>query len=252
MTVLGKSPAWQDAGGACSGYLAEAGETRLLLDCGPGVLAQLREYADYAAVDAIVISHVHADHVLDLVPYASALRYSPRAEAGGVRPPVLHVPPGAREQLGALCRAVGMSADHIERSFAVVEYEPDEGVEVGDFALRFQPVPHYVACNAIDVAADGLRLTFSADCGPNRELPVFAGGTDLLLIEATLTAPDEDEPRGHLTAAEAGEHGRLAGARRLVLTHISDEIDLEQARARAAETFGGSVDVAVEGAVYAL
>ena len=58
--------------------------------------------------------------------------------------------------------------------------------------------------------------------------------------------------RGHLTPSEAGEHGRLAGARRLVLTHFSDELDPDWARAEAAETFGRPVELAHEGAVYEL
>src|ERR687894_167319 len=73
LTVLGKSPSWQDAGGACSGYLIEEGDTAVLVDCGNGVFAKLRERIDYVDVDAVVLSHLHADHFLDLVPYAYAL-----------------------------------------------------------------------------------------------------------------------------------------------------------------------------------
>ena len=80
ITVLGKSPAWQDAGGACSGYLVEEGETTLLLDCGNGVFGKLREHVDYTDVDAVVISHVHADHFIDLVPYSYALLLTPRQQ----------------------------------------------------------------------------------------------------------------------------------------------------------------------------
>ena len=80
ITVLGKSPAWQDADGACSGYLVEGGGQRVLLDCGPGVFAKLRRFVDYIDVDAVVISHLHADHILDLVPFASGLRYAPRQQ----------------------------------------------------------------------------------------------------------------------------------------------------------------------------
>ena len=80
ITVLGKSPAWQDAGGACSGYLVEAGDVCLLLDCGCGVFGKLRSHREYWQVDAVVISHLHADHILDLVPYASALTYAPRQQ----------------------------------------------------------------------------------------------------------------------------------------------------------------------------
>ena len=76
ITVLGKSPAFQDAGGACSGYLVETGTTTFLLDCGPGVFAKLRTHRAYIDVDAVVISHLHADHIFDLVTFASALRYA--------------------------------------------------------------------------------------------------------------------------------------------------------------------------------
>ena len=69
ITVLGKSPSWQDAGGACSGYLVADGDTRLLLDCGNGVFAKLREHLQYTDIDAVLVSHLHADHILDLIPY---------------------------------------------------------------------------------------------------------------------------------------------------------------------------------------
>jgi ribonuclease BN (tRNA processing enzyme) len=250
ITVLGKSPAWQDAGGACSGYLVEAGGYRLLLDCGSGVLGKLRGVCDYRAVDAVVLSHLHADHILDIVPFASALAYGPRCDGAAAPRPVLHAPPGAGERLAGLSVAGGMRADHVAAAFALREYDPAETVSAGPLRLRFQSVPHYVPAHAVEVAESGARLTFGADCGPSDALCEFAAGTDLLLIEATLATPDEDEPRGHLTPREAGEHGRRAGARRLVLTHFTDELDGATIRAAAAEGFGGEVALAAEGAVY--
>ena len=80
ITVLGKSPSWQDAGGACSGYLIEDGGVSLLLDCGNGVFSKLRLFRDYTELDAVLVSHLHADHFLDLVPYAYALTYAPRQQ----------------------------------------------------------------------------------------------------------------------------------------------------------------------------
>ena len=80
VTVLGKSPSWQDAGGACSGYLIEEGDIAVLMDCGNGVFSKLRNYRDYVDVDAVVISHLHADHFLDLVPFSYALTYAPRQQ----------------------------------------------------------------------------------------------------------------------------------------------------------------------------
>jgi ribonuclease BN (tRNA processing enzyme) len=256
MTVLGKSPAWADAGGACSGYLVEAGSTCLLLDCGPGVLGKLRELRDYAAVDAIVLSHLHADHMLDVVPYASALLYGPRWAGADAPRPALHAPPGARAAFARVSSGSGMYDTHVDDAFALREYDPAETLQVGEVRVRFQAVPHFVPAYAVELTGPGGRITFSADCGPCPELSAFARGTDLLLIEATQSEAELAgalaTERGHLTAREAGEHARRAGARRVVLTHISDELDQAAARAQAAAAFGGDVEVAAERAVYTL
>jgi ribonuclease BN (tRNA processing enzyme) len=259
LRVLGKSPAWQDAGGACSGYLVESDECVLLLDCGCGVFGKLRAARDYAEVDAVVISHLHADHILDLVPYASALTYAPRHQPvpvggwpGTSDPPRprLIAPPDARATFRRLCAASGMREEHIENAFRLEEYDPGSTVTVGDLDLRFQPVPHFLPTHAVSVGNASGRLTYSADSSPSDDLCAFAHETDLLLIEATLPRPEREGPRGHLTPGEAGEHGRRAGARRVVLTHISDELDAEWARGEAERAFGGPVEVASEGAIY--
>jgi ribonuclease BN (tRNA processing enzyme) len=258
ITVLGKSPSWQDAGGACSGYLVEEDEFALLLDCGNGVFSKLRHYRDYVDVDAVLISHLHADHVLDLVPFSYALTYAPRQQPvpvagwpGTDAParPLLWAPVGAGESFRQIVGCWG-NDDLIERAFQLHEYDAPDELEIGPFTVRFCEVPHFMPCYAIELAANGSRLTYSADCAPNEELVEFAHGTDMLLIEATLPRPERDGIRGHLTPGEAGEHGRRASAHRLVLTHFSDELDAEWARGQALETFGGPVELAVEGAVY--
>ena len=261
ITVLGKSPAWEDAGGACSGYLVEADGFNVLLDCGCGVFGKLRCHIDYTDVDVVLLSHLHADHVMDLVPYASALTYAPRQQpvpVGGhpgtdnpARPRLI-APTGAGERFANLCLATGMREGHIANAFAMTEYEPNETFGIGPFDVRFQRVPHFIETNAIELRQGERRFTFGADCAPNDGLCAFATGTDLLLIEATLPRPEREGPRGHLTPGEAGEHGRRAGARRLVITHFSDEMDAGWARDQAEATFGGPVEVAVEGAVYEL
>jgi ribonuclease BN (tRNA processing enzyme) len=242
ITVLGKSPAWQDVDGACSGYLVEEQGCRLLIDCGNGVFSKLRRFVAYVDVDAVVISHLHADHFLDLVPFAYALTYGPNGPAR----PALHAPAGARASFRRIVGTWG-NEQLIEEAFELGEYEADEHLHIGPLTLRFQAVPHFVSTHAIEVtSAAGGRLVFGADSGPSDELCTFARGADLLLMEATLPSPEQ----GHLTAAEAGEHGRKAGARRLVLTHLSDELDAAWAEAEAERTFGGPVEIAREGAVY--
>ena len=258
VTVLGKSPAWQDADGACSGYLIEEAGVRVVLDCGNGVFGKLRRYADYVDIDAVVISHLHADHFLDLVPFSYALKYAPRQQPVAVggwpgtdRParPVLHVPEGGRDVFRRVVGAWG-SEDLVETAFDLREYRPDDVLEIGPMRVRFREVPHFTQTQAVEITADGGRMTYGADHSPTDDLVDFARGTDLLLIEATLPRPERDGPRGHITPAEAGEHGRRAQARRLVLTHISDELDPEWARAEAEREFGGPVELAREGAAY--
>jgi ribonuclease BN (tRNA processing enzyme) len=262
VTVLGKSPSWQDADGACSGYLIEEGDTCLLLDCGNGVFSKLRKFRDYVAVDAVVISHLHADHMLDLVPFSYALTYAPRQQPvpvdrwpGTDSParPLLYAPRGARDTFRRVVGAWG-NEDLVEKAFDLREYAASDAITVGDVRLRFHEVPHFMTTHAIEIASTdgGGRFTYGADCRPTDELVAFAGDTDLLMVEATLPRPERTGVRGHLTPAEAGDHGRRAGARRLVITHISDELDALWAREQAEEAYGGQVDVAAEGAVYTI
>jgi ribonuclease BN (tRNA processing enzyme) len=123
---------------------------------------------------------------------------------------------------------------------------------VGSLRLTFQPVPHYTETFAIclESSRGGGRIVYGADSRPAEELIGFAQGASLVLMEATLRDPEPHGPRGHLTAAEAGEHARAAGAGRLVLVHISDELDAERSRSQAADSFQGPVEVAAEGTVY--
>ena len=260
LTVLGKSPAWQDVDGACSGYLLEEDGTSVLLDCGNGVFAKMRRFVDYVDVDAVVISHLHADHVLDLVPFSYALTYAPRQQPvpvdrwpGTSHParPELHSPPGGRDFLRRVVGSWG-NEDLVENAFLLEEYEAASVLEIGPFRVSFSPVPHFVDTYAISVESEGGggRLAYSADSRPAEELVEFARDSELFLVEATLPRPERTGVRGHLTPEEAGDHARRAGARRVVLTHISDELDHEAARERAAGAFGADVDVAREGAVY--
>ncbi len=260
VSVLGKSPSWQDAAGACSGYLVEEDGYRLLLDCGNGVFSKLRGVCDYVDVDAVLISHLHADHFLDLVPYSYALSYAPRQQpvpVGGwpgtdsPARPELYVPHDGPEMFRRIVSCWGQE-DLVDSAFALQEYGAQDELTLGPISVRFCEVPHYTLTHAVQLSSGSSRFTYGADCRPNAELVRFAQDSDVLMIEATLPRPERNGVRGHLTPREAGEHGREAGARRLVLTHYSDEMDPEWARREAAEAFGGPVEMAVEGEVYAL
>ena len=257
ITILGKSPAWQDAGGACSGYLITEGDSSVLIDCGNGVFGKLREISDYADVDAVVVSHMHADHFFDLIPFAFANSFALRGsgQTGALEPEpfertatALYSPPASTEAFGLVTGIWGMP-DLVPQSFDYREYDPSEVIEVGSLKISFQFVPHYIDAWAIAVTGEsGRRFVFGADCSPNEELVGFAEGAEVLMAEATLLQPEPDpDDRGHLTPFEAGEHARDAGVGRLILTHISDEVDPEWALSSAGEAFSGPIEVAAEG-----
>ena len=261
LTVLGKSPSWQDAGGACSGYLVEDGDTAVVIDCGNGVFSKLRQFRDYVDVDAVVLSHLHADHFLDLVPFSYALTYAPRQQPVPVdrwpgtddpaRPRCTRRP--ARATRSAGWRGRGGPNDLIENAFDLREYEEEDELEIGSLRVTFQGVPHFIDTYAMRLSTTngGGKLVYGADCSPTEALKTFAADADLMLVEATLPRPERTGERGHLTPREAGEHARAAHVGRLVLTHISDELDAEWARAEAEAAFDGPVEVGCgRGAVY--
>ncbi len=258
VTVLGKSPSWQDAAGACSGYLVQEGELQLLLDCGNGVFSKLRSALDYRSVGEVLISHLHADHFLDLVPFsyalANAVRSGGSAAGQGLCTPARRcgVPAGGHELLRRIVGSWG-SADLIDDAFEITEYASRRRAHPRSAAgplSRGAPLRPLARGRARDRAAGGHRFVFGADCAPNPALVEFAREADLLMVEATLPTPELGPERGHMTPREAGEHGAAARARRLVLTHFSDEMDPSWAAAEAADSYGGRVELAHEGAVY--
>lgn len=240
--------------------MIEEGETTLLLDCGNSVFSKLRRYHDYCDVDAVVISHMHADHILDLIPYAYALTYSPRQQPVPVdrwdgtdspASPKLFLPEFGCGIMRRIVETWG-NGDLIENAFDVSEYLADDELEVGPLKIRFKEVPHFCKTHAVEISStdNGHRLTYGSDHAPDNGIVEFAKGTDLLILESTLPRPERDGIRGHLTPEEAGEHASKAGAKRLVLTHISDELDELAVMHRAEESFDQTVNIASEGAVY--
>jgi ribonuclease BN (tRNA processing enzyme) len=212
-----------------------------MLDCGNGAFGVLRERVDYLSIDAIVISHTHGDHSLDLLPMAYALQYSPRALRGEVTPPPLWLPPGARDRMRQIFDLIDRAA-LLDDAYDVHEYASDQTLQIGPFDVDFAPVPHFVPAHAIGVRerSTGRRLVFGADHRPCQSIIEFASGAELLMLEATLSLP-EAGVRGHLTSVEAAEIARDAGVGRLLLTHMSDELPREQLTAAAAAVMPGTV-----------
>jgi ribonuclease BN (tRNA processing enzyme) len=245
LTVLGRSPARPNPGEACAGYLLEGGGARILLDIGPGIVAQLllRHHPD--ELTGVVVSHMHADHMLDLV----TLRYVyPWRRLEAHERLEIVMPPGSADQLLDLARGAG-SARHFEDAFRLREHDGSGRFELGGLAMTPVATQHYIPCYGFRVETDGRRFAYTADTAPCPGLIDLADHADLLLSEATLRSLDEDaqdpEPRGHLLPAEAAAAARDGGTRALVLTHLPVTGDLaSQARAEATAVFAGPVEIA--------
>jgi ribonuclease BN (tRNA processing enzyme) len=234
LTVVGCSPAWPNPGGAQSGYLVE-GEGRVLLDCGPGVLARLREREGWPRVDAVVVTHFHLDHWGDLVPWTFGAMFG----AGqGSPPPELWLPPGGLETLRSFGEPLAFGS-MIEEVFRIREYEDARPFRAGGLEIMPVRLHHFEVATFGLRVSDGTRtLAYSGDTAPSPALPMLASGADLFLCEATLAEPEqpstaEDGDRGHLTAGEAVAAFRESGARRLVVIHRPDELPLDDGIERA-------------------
>jgi len=218
LTVIGSSPAWPNPGDANAGYLVESHGT-LLLDCGPGVLSELRRRELYP-VDAIAITHLHLDHWGDLVPWV----WLERSGLVKPRPAELWLPPGAAAELVDFGARFGYGA-MFDDTFSVHEYEAQTPFAVAGFEVTAHPVEHFgmSAFGFLVRDRDGRTLAYSGDSAPCPALAELADGADLFLCEATLATPAADSnPRGHLAADEA----LAIPAPRRLLTHRPVELGL--------------------------
>lgn len=238
--------------GGCSCYLVSHGPTAVLLDFGPGALERVWARGLIGKIDAIVISHMHVDHVLDLLPLSGQ---AARAYAGHARTR-LYVPRGRGPQvLDGLARAIGSHPTRFQDAFEIREYDDAEEVEVGVLRMTFSRTAHPELCYAARVTDGSSTLVYGADGAYDERLVRFAAGADVLLLEATYLdsgpAHPELERNGHMTGEQAGVVAREAGARGLVITHVGprageNEENLRRARAQ----FAGEVELAYEGAVF--
>ncbi len=236
LTVLGCSGSYgAPAGGACSGYLVRAGGETLWLDCGNGTLAALQRYADPADLSAVVITHAHPDHCVDLYGLHVLNRYGldrlglPVYAAAGVEESLTH-----------------LVHDGWGGAFDWHAVEDGDAASVGDVGLRFSRTDHPPPTVAVEVAHDGHRLVYTADTGPGWSVDAFDARADLVLSEATYQHDDVRVPI-HLSARQAGEMARAAAAKRLVLTHLWPRLDPALSVAEGADGFGADVTLAAPG-----
>lgn len=265
LVVIGCAGSFPSAASAASSYLVQAegpdghGGTRtwnVLLDLGNGALGPLQHHLDPAALDALVVSHLHADHVADVVVLNVILRYEPGERDRA--PMLLYGPAGTEARLAQL--AGHDPATDTSEQFDVRAWQPGVAVQVGPLSIEpvsvEHPVPAYgllVRGPSEDDPTRTVTLAYTGDTDECEGLATLARDADLLLSEAAYLETTPGAPRGvHLTGRRAGLAAERGGARRLVLTHLVAWNPPEESRAEAAAVYAGPIDIAHPGQVYAL
>ncbi|AGL14788.1 MBL fold metallo-hydrolase [Actinoplanes sp. N902-109] len=246
LTVLGCAGSFPGPESACSAYLVEAEGFRLLIDFGSGSLTALQRYAAIDAIDAILITHLHCDHMLDACTYVVVRRYSP----DGPLPPLpVYAPMGAAERIAA---AYSSEAEPVDDVYTFYGLQPGT-FPIGPLTVTVDRVNHPIETYGVRVEHNGHVLAYSSDTAPCEPLLRLAQGADVFLCEASYLDGRQNPPDLHLTGGEAGQAATKADVGRLLLTHLVPAWASEASTVEAAcAAYAGPVEVVRPGSRYDL
>ena len=246
LTVVGCAGSLPGPDSAASCYLLEADGFRLVVDFGNGSLGALQRHAPLLGIDAVCLSHLHADHCVDLYSYSIARTYSPAGE----QPPIpVYGPAGTAERIGLIHDVTGDK--ELAKRFTFETLEPGR-MTIGPFDVQLAHMNHTVETFGFRFTQGGRTITYTGDTGLSEAVPALAEGADVFLSEAAFLEGPDLPPDMHLTAREAAVYANRADVGSLVLTHLRPWNDPDAARQEAISAFGGVIDIATAGQVVDL
>jgi len=243
VVVVGASGTFPRAGGACNGYLVRRGSTNILVDLGTGVLSRLYEWVAPGALDALIITHLHPDHFLDIYPYRYYLEFC----APERLPLPVYAPAGAADYIRPLFNEPDPAK--FDRIFDFIDLAGVESLAIGDLNISAREVPHLKPTYGISIEGGGARIFYTSDTAFDERLVDYAKNVDLLMAETTFTAAQTGMGVPHMTTDEVADLAVRAGVHRLLLTHIWPHHDRERLLAEVKRGFDGRIDLADEGLV---
>jgi ribonuclease BN (tRNA processing enzyme) len=244
VTVVGCSGSFPGPDSPASCYLFEAEGFRLVIDMGNGALGTLQRFTGLFSVDAICLSHLHADHCIDMGAYWIARQFAP----DGAKPPIPLF--GPRGTAGQIAPHLGPDADPAPTDggprFGFRDLAPGT-TEIGPFRVTTDRMNHPVETFGFRIEHGGFRIAYSADTGECDAVTALARDADVLLCEASFLEAPGNPPDLHLTARQAAGYANQAGVGRLVLTHLVPWNNRDRTRAEAAATYSGPLQLATTG-----
>ncbi|MGE5630067.1 MAG: MBL fold metallo-hydrolase [Caulobacteraceae bacterium] len=241
LTVLGNYGPYPKANGACSGFLIDSGTVKLVLDFGNGVLSRLQQYIEVEEISAIILTHLHSDHMSDIMilKYAADIKMMKGQLKESIKVYAPSEPEAEFERL------------RYKEALDIRAIVPEEKLVIGDVTISFKQMVHGCQSYSVCIEKDSRKFVYSGDTSPNEGLVEFAKGADFFMCEAGLLERDDKYIRAmHLTAKEAGEIAAKAGVKRLLLTHFFPGVRLDHYMAEAASVYSGIMEIAGENRSY--
>jgi len=243
ITVLGSCGPYPKAGGACSGYLLEDGNHKVLIDCGNGVLSRLLQKIDsLEELDVIILTHLHSDHISD----ALVLRYAL----------------GINKMKGSITKSVPLYAPltpqdkyneiQFMNAFKMNGLNANTIINVGEMKITFESMLHPVETYGVIVEKENKKFVYSSDTKYCDNIIRIANEADLFICECNLLNEELSEEVYHLTTGQVGEIASMTNVKKLLLTHIYPEYDTNRVLEEVKEKFSGEVEIAEEMETYHL
>ncbi|MBQ3667747.1 MAG: MBL fold metallo-hydrolase [Clostridia bacterium] len=223
LTILGCNGPFPEAGDACSGYLVESdsGKTKIVLDLGSGTLSKLlQKISGIDEIDAVILSHLHFDHMSDMPVLGYMLDFS------GV------------ETLKVICPET--PAENRKLIKGKFDVYPPADTGIGEFKIEFVKVKHPVEAYAVKLMCDDSTLVYTGDTNECPEISLFCEGADVILADCGLSDEDWKPSKPHLGPTKCATLARESKAGELILTHLSPLYDKEKLADEARRIFANS------------
>lgn len=241
LTVLGSSGSYASPTNPCTGYLLRSPEANVLLDCGPGTLGPLQDTIDLADLDAIVLTHCHPDHWLELPVLRNVFSYFVPAD---------NLPVYGTAETKSMLDAIVIAGRADAMAWHTIDASSQ--ITIADQSWSFTLSDHPVETLGPRVVVGDKRFVFTSDSAAGWVFEDDGAAIDLAMMDASHLSDSEGQGIPHMSAREAAMSARAAGVPRLVLTHLVPGSDPEAHRAEAEAAYGGPVEVALPGTTFTI